>query len=139
GGGGGGGGGGEKGGGGGGGGFGQESEVSGQARVEYPPMPGQLEEEALERSRRRKLEAGAMGGRWGLEEVKQRSDEEATEQAAVDAALRASRDGFSAQFDDLDSALEASMEHIEKSNAHSLEEAARDSELVSLQVRCSVG
>lgn len=40
-----------------------------------------------------------------------------------------------AQFDDLDSALVASVDHMEQSNLSSLEAASRDSELVVLQAR----
>ena len=39
------------------------------------------------------------------------------------------------QFDDLDSALVASVDHMEQSNLSSLEAASRDSELVVLQVK----
>lgn len=40
----------------------------------------------------------------------------------------------SSQFDDLDSALVASVDHMEQSNLSSLQAASRDSELVVLQV-----
>ncbi len=43
------------------------------------------------------------------------------------------------QFDDLDSALVASVDHMEQSNLTSLEAASRDSELVVLQVLVRAG
>eukprot|EP00904_Undaria_pinnatifida_P009801 jgi/Undpi1/5951/HiC_scaffold_2.g01225.m1 len=111
----------------GGGSFGPASGVAEPVRE-----PGQLEDEALERSRRRAAEASS--GRWGLEEMKLRRDDEGPSgQTPVDEALAFSRNEFEAQFTDLDSALVASVDHMEQSNLISLEAASRDSELVVLQ------
>ncbi|CAM9660983.1 unnamed protein product, partial [Scytosiphon promiscuus] len=97
------------------------------------PEPGQLEQAALERSKRRSAEAGS--GRWDLEEMKMRRDDDNSPagRAAMDHALAWSRNVFEAQFNDLDSALVASVDHMEQSNLTSLEAASRDSELVVLQ------
>eukprot|EP00752_Nemacystus_decipiens_P011076 g9840.t1 len=107
--------------------------ADGAAAVSPIPEPGQLEEAALERSRRRAADAGS--GRWDLEEMKMRKDDENSPagRAVVDRALAWSRNVFEAQFDDLDSALVASVDHMEQSNLSSLEAASRDSELVVLQ------
>lgn len=48
---------------------------------------------------------------------------------------RSAISAFAPQFDDLDSALVASVDHMEQSNLSSLEAAARDSELAVLQVQ----
>ncbi|CAM9213380.1 unnamed protein product, partial [Phaeothamnion confervicola] len=117
--------------------------------------PGAVEDEAIARSRARV--AGALGSNGGggggggasssaaaaaesarsggglLEAVSRRSDELATEQAALDLALLSSRDEFDAQFDDLEGALCASMEHIERQEAANVAAVAQDSELIALQ------
>lgn len=68
-----------------------------------------MEDRAIEMSRQRQAAESSSGGRTGVgvEEMKRRSDEEATEQAAVEAALRASREDFDS-FTDLETALELS-------------------------------
>lgn len=60
-----------------------------------------MEDLAIEMARQR------QAATTGMEEMKRRSDEEATEQAAVEAALRASREDFDS-FTDLETALELS-------------------------------
>ncbi|CBN78161.1 conserved unknown protein [Ectocarpus siliculosus] len=116
------------------GGVGESGAAAGAADAVSPaPEPGQLEEAALERSKIRAAEVGS--GRWDLEEMKMRKDDENSPagRAAMDHALAWSRNVFEAQFDDLDSALVASVDHMEQSNLSSLEAASRDSELVVLQ------
>ncbi|CAM9486523.1 unnamed protein product [Pylaiella littoralis] len=108
--------------------------AAGAAGAPVPiPEPGQLEDAALERSRRRAAEAGS--GRWDFAEMKVTNDDDNSPagRAAMDYALAFSRNEFEAQFNDLDSALVASVDHMEKSNLSSLEAASRDSELVVLQ------
>ena len=65
---------------------------------------GVMENRAIEMARQRQA-AESTGA--GVEEMKRQSDEEATEQAAMDAALRASREDFDS-FTDLETALELS-------------------------------
>mmetsp|Transcript_8068 Transcript_8068/g.10706 ORF Transcript_8068/g.10706 Transcript_8068/m.10706 type:complete len:624 (+) Transcript_8068:104-1975(+) len=68
-------------------------------------LPGETEDEAIIRSRRR----NTIGG---YEEAKQRSDEEATERTAMNLALQASREEFEAQNEDVENALIASLNHL---------------------------
>ena len=93
-----------------------------------PTLPGVLEDRAIEMARQRHAalsSAGSHGGGVGIEETKRRSDEEATEQAAVEAALKASREDFDS-FTDLETALEMSAEALFQ--AQLLKSAAEQSE-----------
>ena len=50
----------------------------------------------------------------GVELSARLSDEEATEQAEVEVALKASREVFDSQFEDLEAALKASLDNFDK-------------------------
>ena len=68
----------------------------------------ELEDAAIKRAELRKRMAG------GVELSTRLSDEEATEQAEVEMALKASREGFDAQFEDLEATLKASLDNFDK-------------------------
>lgn len=72
------------------------------------PVAGELEDAAIKRAELRKRMAG------GIELSTRLSDEEATEQAEVEMALKASREGFDAQFEDLEATLKASLDNFDK-------------------------
>ena len=100
-----------------------------------PPLslvPGQLEDTAIQRAENRQGMAG------GVELSTRLSDEEATEQAALDLVLKASREGFDAQFEDLEATLKASLEHFDKEaadqiEAHDVQTAEQTSDLTAVQ------
>jgi hypothetical protein len=101
-----------------------------------PPSesPGTLEDLAISSSLRRQADAAQI---MGLARTGRDGGEEKLEQdqdyAALQLVLRRSREEFDAQFEDLETALAASMENFDKAEEAEVRQVAADSELVALQ------